>query len=961
MNTLSRALILSLLLAPVFAFGAHPSDNEIRALIGSMKHSAQRTHKRVAALSDPLIRFSASPGQNVEQGQELTVFATLNVGFQDSETFIDDVKLDGTPITLEHPSSGLWIFNGGAFTELLSHTLEAKVYIQDAAQAGAIRDAITSLEADIANLNAQIEEATDPQVIADLTAQRDEKQNLKNSLVTALANLKTIVGTEQFTFTVVPATTGTDFPKITSVSPNFGKMDEATSIAIHGANFPSDSTLAVKVGGVDAASASVQSSSVISATTPVFSTGGSKDVEIRFTKDGKTKNAFFRNAFFAGDSAAAVEVNPVAVAGSNQTVALGASATFSGSGSFDPNGHEISYAWQVIAKPTGSSIQVPTNPPGTDVSFSLTPDVPGTYVLSLVVAKASPAMTSAPSLTVLEVSSTNHAPSGTAASITTGTNTTKTSQISVSDADTWQSRSFFVTKQSAFGTVTVNSSGLVTFVASGTAGSDTVEVTVVDNGTPPLSGVVSIPVTVISNLPPVINGGAFAYQRGGKAPYLAFLSATTSAVDPDGTIVSAKWNFGDGSPERFSTDTSPVVSIMHDYANAGPYTATLTVTDNLGAQTSASVNFTVVNTDMPKTSVTADVISGATPLTVHFTATATDDNGIASTRWLWGDGSPEETGSGLFTRTHTFNTPGVYNVRFRARDPLRANTDGFVKIYAGVTPPATGTPPQATFVTLPAREQVLGSTFNFDGSYSFDPNPSGSIVSYDWNYNDYLNCPSDGCTGTGITTSHVYQSVPTNNFPQLMVTSATGGTSFVGGEIFHVISGHAPRGTITLPSITGVAPFTVNPSAILSYDPDGSIVNYNWDFADYGACPSDGCRVTGQSASHTYTTPGVYTLLVELTDNDGNKASTYQTVTVNPSYREMVHQLDEGGDDSDGGGSADPAREEQRRVLTGACAQKSGQACYFLANMYAEDGDAYTAQQFKAKSCELGYQAACVK
>ncbi len=58
--------------------------------------------------------------------------------------------------------------------------------------------------------------------------------------------------------------------------------------------------------------------------------------------------------------------------------------------------------------------------------------------------------------------------------------------------------------------------------------------------------------------------------------------------DPDGTIVSYQWDFGDGAR---STDRSPTYA----YERAGTYTVTLTVTDNEGATNSTSVSITVIN------------------------------------------------------------------------------------------------------------------------------------------------------------------------------------------------------------------------------------------------------------------------------------------------------------------------------------------------------------------------------
>ncbi|HHR85890.1 MAG TPA: PKD domain-containing protein, partial [Candidatus Acetothermia bacterium] len=55
----------------------------------------------------------------------------------------------------------------------------------------------------------------------------------------------------------------------------------------------------------------------------------------------------------------------------------------------------------------------------------------------------------------------------------------------------------------------------------------------------------------------------------------------------------------------------------------------------------------------------------------------------------------------------------------------------------------------------------------------------------------------------------------------------------------------APTASFTASASSGVAPLTVNFSAILSRDPDGIIVTYEWDFGDGGSG-------SGKSASHTY-------------------------------------------------------------------------------------------------------------
>jgi PKD repeat protein len=97
----------------------------------------------------------------------------------------------------------------------------------------------------------------------------------------------------------------------------------------------------------------------------------------------------------------------------------------------------------------------------------------------------------------------------------------------------------------------------------------TISITATDN-----SGSVSAPATTtetVNDQPPiaVIVGPSMGFQ---------FSSVTfdgSGSNDVDGTVVAWSWTFGDGT-----AGSGPIV--MHTYASQGPFTVTLTVTDNSG-------------------------------------------------------------------------------------------------------------------------------------------------------------------------------------------------------------------------------------------------------------------------------------------------------------------------------------------------------------------------------------------
>lgn len=89
----------------------------------------------------------------------------------------------------------------------------------------------------------------------------------------------------------------------------------------------------------------------------------------------------------------------------------------------------------------------------------------------------------------------------------------------------------------------------------------------------------------VSNAPPVAEFTHSCIE-------LACTFDSSGSSDPDGSIVSRTWNFGDGQ-------TSGAISPTHQYAAAGSYPVTLTVTDNQGATRVASRIVTVTTDSQP--------------------------------------------------------------------------------------------------------------------------------------------------------------------------------------------------------------------------------------------------------------------------------------------------------------------------------------------------------------------------
>ncbi len=148
-----------------------------------------------------------------------------------------------------------------------------------------------------------------------------------------------------------------------------------------------------------------------------------------------------------------------------------------------------------------------------------------------------------------------------------------------------------------------------------------------------------------------------------QSPTAAFASScsaltcafTSTSSDPDGTIATYSWTFGDGA-------TAAVQNPSHTYAADGADTVTLTVTDNGGATNSVSHVVTVTQANQ---SPTAAFTSSCSALTCAFTSTSSDPDGtIATYRWTFGDGG---TGAAQ-NPSHTYTAAGTYTVHLTVTD-----------------------------------------------------------------------------------------------------------------------------------------------------------------------------------------------------------------------------------------------------------------------------------------------------
>jgi len=182
--------------------------------------------------------------------------------------------------------------------------------------------------------------------------------------------------------------------------------------------------------------------------------------------------------------------------------------------------------------------------------------------------------------------------------------------------------------------------------------------------------------------------------------------------------------------------------------------------------------------------------------------------------------------------------------------------------------PPTGSnqSPTAAFTWSPSAPQV-GVTVTFNGTGSSDSD--GWVASYAWDY-------GDGSTGTGSITTHSY-AAPGVYSVQLTVTDNDGATATRTQQItVSASANNPPTASFTWSPSAPQAGFTVTFNGTGSSDSDGWVASYAWDYGD-------GSTGTGSIATHSYAAPGVYSVQLTVTDNNGATATRTQQITVSAS------------------------------------------------------------------------------
>jgi acid phosphatase type 7 len=363
-----------------------------------------------------------------------------------------------------------------------------------------------------------------------------------------------------------------------------------------------------------------------------------------------------------------------------------------------------------------------------------------------------------------------------------------------------------------------------------------------------------------------------------KAPPRASLSASpnpaltgqavtfdaSGSSDPDGSITSYEWDLdGDGS---FELSTNAVPNASRTYASPITIETRLRVSDDDG-YSSVTTRAVTINNRPPVASFTAIPNPVSAGQTVIFDGSASSDPDGSVVRFQWdldGNGSFETDTGANRVATRSYPAGNNPTIRLRVTDDHGQSAEATRVLTVG------GKVPTARFV-ISANPVLTGDAVTFDASTSVDLD--GTITRYEWDLDGNGALETD--SGANPTVARAYPTSGTVRV-KLRVTDNTGTTAEATATL--TVQDRPPVASFTGSPNPALAGQKVNFDASASSDPDGKIVNFEWDLNGNGTYETDTNAVP--TASRTYTSAATVLVKLRVTDNAGNTQTQTLPLTV---------------------------------------------------------------------------------
>jgi PKD repeat protein len=283
------------------------------------------------------------------------------------------------------------------------------------------------------------------------------------------------------------------------------------------------------------------------------------------------------------------------------------------------------------------------------------------------------------------------------------------------------------------------------------------------------------------------------------------------------SITAWNWTFGDGN---FSNAQNPVKI----YSVPGIYNVKLNITNASGFNSTTYVNYIEVKERiLPVSDFTANVTLGIQNMPVQFTDNSL--SAINSWNWTFGDGNTSTLQNPLFI----YSVPGTYSVSLNVTNTSGSNNltkVNYIKVTSRI-PPIPNFTANKTYGLIPLPVQ-------------FTDDSKTTITAWNWSF-------GDGNFSNAQNPLYTYQ-IFGNYTVTLTVQNASATNSTTKINYTQAVYIDAAYSAVPNKALS-------TPATIAFYDTSigTSIDTWSWNFGD-------GYTSSAQNPSHTYSSPGLYTI-----------------------------------------------------------------------------------------------------
>jgi len=567
---------------------------------------------------------------------------------------------------------------------------------------------------------------------------------------------------------------------------------------------------------------------------------------------------------------------PVSDAGPEQIVTSGDVVTLDGSGSFDPDGDNVTYIWTLMSMPTGSTAVLSG---GTSAQPTFTADLSGDYVISLVVSDGQ--VSGAGETVTVTANAPNTVPvadAGAVQNVLVGSLVTLDGSASFDpngDQITYE-WSFISVPAGSVATLSDATSVIPNFMTD-LPGAYVASLVVNDGTTSSSAATVTVTATT-ANAAPVADAGDAQNVMSGA---LVTLDGSASS-DSDGDPITYRWVLTSvpvGSTAILSDSSAVQPTFTADLA--GDFSASLIVNDGMADSAADSVVITVTVANAVPVSDAGAAQNVLTGTLVTLDGSSSFDPNGDSLVFAWSFTSVPAasttslTGANLPMPQFTADVDGVYVVSLVVSDGQDSSAPDSVIIIAT----STNTAPVAD--AGPNQNVVTGGGVVIDGTGSFDAD--GDPLTYSWNV---VSGPPGsvlpGQTAIG---------------PVISFTTDVDGT-YVISLVVNDGQASSAASTVTITATTGnAAPIAsagpdqvaIESTAVTlngtgSSDANGDPLTYTWSLISQPAGSGSVPLTNPTSPTPSFVPPLAGSYVVSLVVNDGtiNSAADTVVITVTP-------------------------------------------------------------------------------